>query len=184
VEPARAVRISKLLSFGLRHDPDALGLTLDDAGWVPIDVLLPALRARGEDVTRAELEEVVRASDKQRFALSADGARIRANQGHSVAVDLGLAPSTPPDRLYHGTVGGFVGSIRRSGLVRGARTHVHLSGDEATALIVANRRKGTPAILVVRARDMDRDGIPFYRSENGVWLVEHVPPAYLVYPSV
>jgi putative RNA 2'-phosphotransferase len=182
VEHARALRLSKLLSFGLRHDPEALGLVLDDAGWVSVDLLLLALSARGEVITRAELEELVRASDKQRFALSEDSARIRANQGHSIEVDLGLVPRDPPHRLYHGTIVRFIDSIRRSGLVHGDRTHVHLSGDDATAMIVAKRRKGVPVILVVRADEMKRDGLPFYCSDNGVWLVEHVPPVYLDFP--
>jgi putative RNA 2'-phosphotransferase len=183
VEHARAVRISKLLSFGLRHDPKALGLVLDEAGWALVDLALVALSARGEVVTRGELEEIVRSSDKQRFALSEDGARIRASQGHSIDVDLGLVPRDPPHRLYHGTVDRFVDSIRKSGIVRGSRKHVHLSADEKTATIVAKRRKGAPVILVVRADEMRRDGLPFYLSENGVWLVESVPPHYVDYPS-
>jgi putative RNA 2'-phosphotransferase len=179
---ARATRISKLLSFGLRHDPGALGLTLDTAGWTSVDDVLAALARSGEPITRDDLAEIVRASDKQRFALSADGARIRANQGHSVAVDLGLAPREPPARLYHGTVDRFVASIRARGLLPGERTHVHLSIDERTALIVARRRAGTPVILVVRADEMHRDGHVFHVSENGVWLTKHVPAGYLDYP--
>jgi putative RNA 2'-phosphotransferase len=156
---------------------------LDPGGWVPVDDVLRSLGSRGEPVMREDLEEVVRTSDKQRFALSADGARIRANQGHSVAVDLGLPMREPPARLFHGTVDAFVESIRASGLLPGARTHVHLSIDERTALVVARRRKGTPVVLIVRAGEMHRDGHVFHVSENGVWLTKHVPPAYLDYPG-
>jgi putative RNA 2'-phosphotransferase len=183
VDRARAVRISKLLSFALRHDPAALGLVLDAAGWVAVDALLAAIARRGEAATREELEEIVRTSDKQRFALSADGARIRANQGHSVAVDLGLPPREPPARLFHGTVDRFVASIRASGLAPGARTHVHLSIDERTALVVARRREGAPVVLVVRAGEMHEGGHVFHVADNGVWLVKHVPPEYIDYPA-
>jgi putative RNA 2'-phosphotransferase len=124
----------------------------------------------------------VATSDKQRFALSEDGRRIRANQGHSVAVDLGLVSREPPARLYHGTVDRFVGRIRAEGLLRGSRTHVHLSIDESTARIVANRRKGRPVILTVWADEMHADGLPFFLSDNGVWLTEHVPARYLDCP--
>jgi putative RNA 2'-phosphotransferase len=179
MDPSRAVRVSKLLSYGLRHAPEDLGLVLDEAGWAEVEGVLAALAARGEVVTRGELAAIVRDSDKQRFALSPDGARIRANQGHSVAVDLGLAPTAPPEHLFHGTVDRFVPSIRASGIVRGERTHVHLSPDVATARVVARRRAGTPVILTVRAGEMARAGFVFFRSENGVWLTEHVPAAYV-----
>jgi putative RNA 2'-phosphotransferase len=183
VDRARAVRVSRLLSFALRHDPAALGLTLDAAGWTAVDDLLSALARRGEPATREEFEAIVRTNDKQRFALSADGARIRANQGHSVAVDLGLPPCAPPPRLYHGTVARFLEGIRASGLLPGERRHVHLSVDERTAHVVAARRRGTPLILIVRADEMHGDGHVFHVSANGVWLTAHVPARYLEYPG-
>lgn len=127
MDPRRAVRISKLLSLGLRHDPGALGVTLDPAGWTEVDAVLRGLAARDEPITEEELEEIVATSDKQRFTLSPDGGRIRANQSHSVEVDLGLPPREPPEVLYHGTVDRFLDAIRREGLLRRARTHVHLS---------------------------------------------------------
>jgi putative RNA 2'-phosphotransferase len=99
--------------------------------------VLRGLKARNEDVTREELEEIVGSSNKQRFAFSPDGEKIRANQGHSAAVDLGLPPREPPEVLYHGTVSRFLASIRSEGLRRGARTHVHLSRDEETARVDA-----------------------------------------------
>jgi putative RNA 2'-phosphotransferase len=129
-------------------------------------------------MTRAELEEIVATSEKKRFALSADGRRIRANQGHSVDVDLNLQPIAPPELLYHGTVAKFLPSIRAQGLLKGQRHHVHLSADRATAETVGERR-GVPIVLTVRSADMVRAGHLFYRSENGVWLTDHVPPPFL-----
>jgi putative RNA 2'-phosphotransferase len=157
-------------------------LHLDEAGWADVASLLAALAARGEPLSHDELAEIVRESDKQRFALAADGARIRANQGHSIAVELGLPEREPPARLYHGTVARFLASIRQDGLRRGARQQVHLSADVRTAQIVARRRKGPWAILVVRANEMHRAGHRFFLSENGVWLTDHVAPSYLELP--
>lgn len=179
MERDRAVRISKLLSLGLRHDPAALGLTLDARGWASVGDVLAGLAARGLAITADELEDIVRASDKQRFALSPDGACIRANQGHSIAVDLELPRREPPEVLFHGTVRRFLDSIRSEGLLRRARTHVHLSVDTATAETVARRRAGPIVILEVRARAMHEAGYAFFLSENGVWLTERVPPEYL-----
>jgi putative RNA 2'-phosphotransferase len=179
VDSKRAVRVSKLLSFGLRHRPDKLGLDLDAAGWADVHCVLESLAQQGERLTAEELSHLVATSDKQRFALSEDGTRIRANQGHSIAVELGLTPREPPPRLYHGTVDRFLGRIRVQGLLRGSRTHVHLSIDEGTARVVAARRKGRPIILTVRAGEMHADGIPFFLSDNRVWLTEHVPARYL-----
>jgi putative RNA 2'-phosphotransferase len=172
------ISTSKFLSLVLRHRPEKIGIRLDDEGWVEIDALLAAASRFGRKLTRPLLERVVRENDKQRFAISSDGRHIRANQGHSVAVDLGLHPVEPPELLYHGTVAKFLDSIRASGLVRGTRQYVHLSPDLETARRVGQRR-GQPVILVVEAGRMWRDGHLFYRSENGVWLTEHVPPEYL-----
>jgi putative RNA 2'-phosphotransferase len=121
---------------------------------------------------------VVRTNDKQRFAYSADGNRIRANQGHSLPIDLGLVPVEPPELLYHGTVLRFLDAIRRDGLVKGKRHHVHLSPDPQTATNVGQRR-GQPIVLAIEAGRMFRDGHAFYRSENGVWLTDAVPAAYV-----
>jgi putative RNA 2'-phosphotransferase len=178
VAKSEAVRRSKFLSLVLRHDPATIGLVLDPAGWVDVDVLLAALAAHGRAWTRAELDELVRTSDKQRFALSPDGTRIRANQGHSVEVELGYAPAAPPERLYHGTVAAALDAIRRDGLLPMARHAVHLSPDRETAVKVGGRR-GAPVILVVRAGDMHRAGHVFSVSANGVWLVDRVPPEFL-----
>lgn len=175
----RAIRLSKLLSLALRHEPSVLGLSLDAGGWVDIEAVLRGLAAKAELVTYEELEAMVASSDKQRFALSANGEKIRANQGHSVSVDLGLVPRQPPPVLFHGTVDRFHESILRSGIVSGARTHVHLSSDEETAQTVARRRAGTPIILRIRALELHGAGGIFFVSENGVWLTPHVPPTFI-----
>jgi putative RNA 2'-phosphotransferase len=172
------VKISKFLSYVLRHKPDAIGLTLEDGGWVAVDSLLQALDAAGKPVTRELLEDVVRTNDKQRFAFSADGTKIRASQGHSIAVDLGLKAVTPPDTLYHGTARRFVDSIMSTGLQPQQRHHVHLSPDEQTALRVGQRH-GKPIIFRVDSGTMHADGHTFFLSANGVWLTAHVPPSYL-----
>ncbi|HEX5595340.1 MAG TPA: RNA 2'-phosphotransferase [Micromonosporaceae bacterium] len=177
MDDARLVKLSRRLSYVLRHDPGRVGLVLDAAGWVPVRDVLAAL-----SMERAELEAVVAGNDKQRFAVErgADGVeRIRANQGHSVKVDLELVPVTPPDRLYHGTNAAALESIRRTGLNRGRRHHVHLSADTDTARRVGARRGGAIVVLTVDAAAMVRDGHLFYRSANGVWLTDAVPVVYL-----
>ncbi|MGC4013114.1 MAG: RNA 2'-phosphotransferase [Luteolibacter sp.] len=175
-------RISKLLSLVLRHEPEKIGITLDSAGWVETTVLLTALRDRGHDIDRPLLEKIVETSDKKRFAFNEDGTRIRANQGHSVKVDLELQSQAPPETLWHGTVDRFLDSIRTSGLEKRERHHVHLSADTATASIVGSRR-GRPVLLQIRAAEMHHDGLLFFCSENGVWLIEHVPARYIDFPA-
>lgn len=179
---SRTVKRSKFLSYVLRHHPEAIGLELDANGWASVDELLAAWRRHKHPISLEELEEVVATSDKKRFSLSPDRRRIRANQGHSVSVDLGLEPLEPPELLYHGTVHGVLDSIHRNGLVRGRRHHVHLSGNPETARRVG-RRRGKPVVLVVEAGRMRADGSTFYRSENRVWLTESVPPEYLRFPD-
>ncbi len=180
---ARAlVELSKFLSWVLRHRPDAIGITLDDAGWTDVDALLSQARAHGRPLTRELLERIVTESPKQRFALSEDGRRIRASQGHSVEVELGYEPATPPEVLFHGSVAGNIAAIRTDGLRKMSRHHVHLSPDEATARSVGGRR-GKPVILRVAAGLMHREGHIFFRSANGVWLTEHVPPEYIEFPK-
>lgn len=174
-------RTSKFLSLILRHQPEKVGLKLDEAGWVGVAELLSALAAHGHKLTQQELETVVFTNDKQRFAFSPDGLQIRANQGHSVEVELAYASAVPPIVLYHGTAPQFLASIRTQGLLKGQRHHVHLSADTATAQKVGGRR-GKPVVLLVRADKMHADGHIFYCSANGVWLTEHVPPQYLVWP--
>lgn len=169
---------SKFLSLVLRHEPGKIGLNLDGQGWANVDELLQKLHAHGQVLDRGGLQDIVATCSKQRFALSDDGLRIRANQGHSITVDLGLVPVEPPPWLYHGTVSRFVGAIREQGLRPGERQHVHLSLDRETAHQVGARR-GAPVILSVHAGRMHADGHVFHRSANGVWLTDHVPPQYI-----
>ena len=172
------VRVSKRLSLVLRHRPDSIGLTLDDAGWVGVDALLAALARHGLPLSRPELDAVVAGNDKQRFAFDATGTRIRASQGHSVPVALGYSSQMPPAALFHGTVERFLPAILTEGLRPGGRHAVHLSPDVATARTVGGRR-GKPVILRVDAAAMVADGIAFTRSANGVWLTDAVPARYL-----
>lgn len=174
--PMDLKKISKRLSYVLRHQPDSIGITLTPDGWVPVETLLAALRAHGKGISRDELDAVVAGNDKQRFTI--DGDRIRANQGHSVPVELGLDPVTPPPLLYHGTARRNVDSIMAGGVHRGSRHHVHLSGDAGTAHAVGSRH-GAPVILVVDAAAMAAAGHAFYRSANGVWLTDEIPATYL-----
>lgn len=176
--PDRAVKISKYLSKHLRHAPERIGLTLEAGGWVEVSLLLAALARNRFPVSLDELRDVVAGSDKQRFSFSEDGLRIRANQGHSVEVDLELRPQVPPDELYHGTGHGAVASIQERGLLRMGRHHVHLSRDQETARRVGMRH-GRPSIFVVDTAAMTQDGFTFYCADNGVWLVDHVPVQYL-----
>jgi putative RNA 2'-phosphotransferase len=179
MDRGRRVRLSKLLAFALRHDPAALGIALDSAGWTSVAAVLTGLATRGENLTSDELAEVVATSEKKRFAISEDGLRIRASQGHSVDVDLGLPAVEPPAVLFHGTSERVVEAIRTLGLVPGSRTHVHLSADVRTAEIVAKRREGPHVILRVRAAAMHAAGHAFFLSDNGVWLTAHVPPEFV-----
>ncbi|MFF1462054.1 RNA 2'-phosphotransferase [Streptomyces sp. NPDC058330] len=180
MDAQRTVKVSKYLSRHLRHQPDRIGITLDAHGWVPVDDLLRACARDGFAVSRAELDHVVEANDKQRFTLEGD--RIRANQGHTVTVDLGLPPAEPPEYLYHGTVGRVLDAIRAEGLRPMARHHVHLSPDRETATRVGARR-GVPVVLSVHAGAMHRAGHLFHVSTNGVWLTAAVPPRFLRLPA-
>ena len=181
MDPALA-RISKFLSLVLRHDPARVGLELDAGGWIDVEDLLRAAARAGFPFDHATLVRVITENDKQRFALSPDGVRIRANQGHSVPVDLGLSEVTPPAELFHGTADRFLASIRREGLNSRSRNHVHLSADEATARKVGQRH-GRPVVLRVDAAAMSAAGHRFWRSENGVWLAERVPAEFLSFPA-
>lgn len=176
------VRTSKFLSLILRHRPDKFGIRLDAAGWVDVDVLLAAAAGQGRDISREFLERIVRTNDKRRFSFSEDGRRIRANQGHSVEVELGYEPAEPPEFLVHGTPTRFVESIRRDGLKKMNRHHVHLHLDEATATAVG-RRRGKPVVLRVRAHDMAGRGYEFFVTPNRVWLTDHVPVEFIEFPQ-
>jgi putative RNA 2'-phosphotransferase len=166
------------LSYVLRHAPETIGLDLDANGWADVDRLLASARQAGRPIDLATLREVVAQNDKQRFTLSEDGRRIRAAQGHSIAVDLDLAPSEPPARLYHGTAIRNLDAILAEGLQPGQRQQVHLSLDPAMARKVGERH-GKPAVLAVDAAAMHRDGFALFRADNGVWLTDTVPARYL-----
>ncbi|MFJ4974982.1 RNA 2'-phosphotransferase [Streptomyces coeruleorubidus] len=180
MDERRTVKVSKYLSKHLRHQPEAIGLALDEAGWVEIDTLIAAAAAHGFPFTRAELDHVVATNDKRRFAV--EGTRIRASQGHSVEVDLGLPRATPPAYLYHGTVPRNLDAIRAKGLRPMNRHAVHLSSDRETATRVGARR-GRAVVLTVDAAAMHRDGHVFHVSANGVWLTQAVPARYLRLPG-
>ncbi|MEU0830573.1 RNA 2'-phosphotransferase [Streptomyces sp. NPDC056231] len=180
MDERRTVKVSKYLAKHLRHQPERIGIRLDPNGWVTIDELLRAAARHGFPITRAELDHVVAANDKQRYAIEGD--RIRASQGHTVPVDLGLSPSEPPAYLYHGTVGRALDAIRTEGLRPMNRLHVHLSADRETATRVGARR-GRPVVLSVDAGAMHRAGHLFYVSANGVWLTDSVPPEFLRFPG-
>jgi putative RNA 2'-phosphotransferase len=176
MDERRTVKVSKYLSKHLRHQPDRIGITLDEGGWVEI----AAAAAHGFRFTREELDHVVATNDKKRFAVA--GTRIRASQGHSIDVDLGLPAATPPPYLYHGTVARHLDAIRAEGLRPMNRHAVHLSADRETATRVGARR-GRPVVLAVDAGAMHRDGHVFHVSANGVWLTEAVPARYLRFPG-
>jgi len=178
MDKARLVKVSKYLSKHLRHQPERLGLTLAEGGWVRVDALLSACAAHSFPITVAELQEVVARNDKQRFSFDLTGQQIRTNQGHSVDVDLQLEAAVPPDLLFHGTGERAVKLIEASGLLRMGRHHVHLSEDVETARRVGARR-GKPVVFAVDAARMSRAGHVFHLSANGVWLVELVPAAFL-----
>jgi putative RNA 2'-phosphotransferase len=170
--------ISKFLSLVLRHEPQSIGLVLDETGWARVDDLLARANAKGKRLDRALLQHVVDTNDKRRFALSDDGTRIRANQGHSIEVALGLPVVTPPDVLYHGTATRFLDSILATGLDKRQRHHVHLT-DSLTTASAVGQRYGKLVLLAVDAGRMCADGHVFHRSDNGVWLTDAVPPQYL-----
>lgn len=179
---AELVRISKFLSLVLRHQPEAIGLALNEQGWADVDELIRLANNQRQPLTRELLERVVAENDKQRFALSDDGRQIRASQGHSIEVDLHLPPLEPPEILYHGTASRFLDSIRATGLNSASRQHVHLSLDAVTATKVGQRH-GPSVILKVRAKEMFSAGHQFFLSANGVWLTEVVPVQYLEFPA-
>lgn len=169
--------LSRYLSLILRHHPEAAGITLDEHGWADVGPLIEGIR-RTRPFDLATLEEIVRTDEKQRYSFSEDHALIRANQGHSVPVDVELERLTPPDTLWHGTAERFTASIEAIGLIPKGRLYVHLSGDPETAVKVGARH-GKPALYQVLSDRMAREGRAFYRSVNGVWLTERVPPEFL-----
>lgn len=169
---------SRFISRVLRHAPEDAGLTLGAGGWVSVADLLRGMRAAGHRVRRDDLIRIVEENDKRRFTFSPDGRSIRAAQGHSVEVDLGLVPVRPPDILFHGTATRSLDGIFRDGIRPVRRQSVHLSADEATAMTVGARH-GSPVVLAVAAGGMFLDGHEFMVADNGVWLTDHIPPKSL-----
>ena len=185
-------KLSKFLSFVLRHSPETLNLKIDKQGWADLDGLILAInlnqnkntaseKFKPQPVTREMIVTMVEENDKQRFSISPDGKRIRSNQGHSIKIDLDLEPQIPPEYLFHGTVYKFIESIKTEGLRKMERHHVHLSQDIETAQKVGQRR-GKAIILKINAIEMHKDGHLFFLTENGVWLTEKVLPGYLIFP--
>lgn len=172
------VRKSKLLSLVLRHDPGAIGITLDANGWANVSELLEKATASGTRITSEDLIEIVETNEKKRFDLDSERGRIRANQGHSIEVDVELPLASPPEELFHGTGAQNVESILAQGLLKRGRQHVHLSPDVATARTVGSRH-GVPVVFRVASGEMARDGVSIYLSKNGVWLTDEVPARYL-----
>ena len=173
------VKLGRFLSLVLRHNPGAAGITLDEHGWADVNELLAGVNRAGRKIDMDTLERIVRENNKRRYSFNGDHTRIRANQGHSISVDVELKEAEPPRYLYHGTASRFLPAIQGEGIRRMSRQYVHLSGEFETAVAVG-KRHGNPVVITIDAAAMRRDGITFYRSENGVWLCEHVEPKYFV----
>jgi putative RNA 2'-phosphotransferase len=172
----QCTKISKRLSYILRHAPESVGLVLDENGWADVHDLVSKF---GDPLSIDDLNEVVETNEKKRFAFNDDLTKIRASQGHSIEIDLAYQPTTPPDFLFHGTATRFLESIKKDGLLKGSRHHVHLSLDEVTARKVGSRH-GSPVILTLKSKEMYEAGYVFYVSENDVWLTEHVPIRFII----
>lgn len=170
--------ISKFISMILRHKPEVINITLDEHGWANVDELINGIAEQYPGFTIKELEKIVKTDNKQRYSFNEDKSLIRANQGHSIPVDVELDEKTPPDILYHGTGAKYVTSIDKQGLKPKSRLYVHLSKDTTTAINVGARH-GTPIVYTVDASQMIKDGYKFYLSANGVWLTKEVPTKYL-----
>lgn len=170
--------IGKYIALILRHKPEVIGITLDEHGWANVDDLVEGIR-KEYDFDKEKLEEIVAEDNKQRYSFNEDKTLIRANQGHSIHVDVELEQKTPPDVLYHGTAVKYEASIDDAGLLPKSRLYVHLSVDIDTATTVG-KRHGKPVIYKVLANDMYNAGYQFFLSANGVWLTKCVPKEYLV----
>jgi putative RNA 2'-phosphotransferase len=177
--PSPYAKISKTLSYILRHNPGDYGVTMDQEGWVEVLDLLEALYRRGYELDLSTLFDVVKTNDKQRFALNHDNTKIRASQGHTIDLQIAFQEATPPETLYHGTTESNLPSIMRDGLKKMERQHVHLTEDMDAARKVGARR-GKPVVIAVMSKSMSENGFRFFLSENHVWLIDHVPPTYLM----
>ncbi len=173
------VRLGRFLSLVLRHNPQAAGITLDQHGWADVEALIQGVRKTGRSIDRVTLERIVRENDKQRYIFNDTHTKIRANQGHSIQVDIELREAEPPQVLYHGTSTRAYPSILQEGIRKMSRQYVHLSADFQTAMSVG-KRHGVPIVITIDAAAMRKDKISFFLSENGVWLCGHVPPDYFL----
>ena len=172
------IESSKFISLILRHQPEVIDIRLDENGWANVSELLVGMNRNGHIIDMVVLEEIVATNNKKRFVFNEDKTKIRANQGHSIQVNLELQPAVPPDTLFHGTADRFLSSIQTHGLQRQGRNHVHLSSNRDTAVSVG-RRHGKPVVLNIDAKSMVRDDYIFYISENGVWLTSDIPVQYI-----
>jgi len=170
--------ISKFLSLILRHKPETIGITLDENGWTSVSDLIEKMNQNGNHIDLPTLKKIVETNDKKRFAFNADKTKIRANQGHSIEVDLNYKAQIPPSILYHGTADSKLESIQKTGLQKMERHHVHLSVDKLVAINVGSRY-GTPVVLEIDAETMHNDGHEFFVAENGVWLTDNIPTKYI-----
>ena len=174
----KTTNISRYIALLLRHHPEKAGLCLDEHGWVEVEALIQGVRRRYPEVNRAVLDEIVARDSKQRYAYNQDKTCIRANQGHSIPVDVELKQALPPAILYHGTGEKYVESIQKIGLIPKSRLYVHLSTDIQTAIQVG-KRHGQPVVYQIDTQQMIHDGFIFYISANHIWLTKAVPVQYL-----
>lgn len=180
--PDQTTQTSKFLSLILRHKPEVANIELDDSGWTDVRALLIACAKIGRQISRANLDHLVATNPKKRFEFNSDRTRIRASQGHSIEVDLKYPRREPPELLYHGTATRFIESIRKQGLMRMERHHVHLSAETQMTMEVGARR-GKPVLLIIRALEMHQAGFSFSQTTNGVWIVDQVPAQYIEFPQ-
>ncbi len=174
----KTTNISRYIALLLRHHPEKAGLCLDEHGWVEVEALIQGVRRRYPEFNRAVLDEIVARDSKQRYAYNQDKTCIRANQGHSIPVDVELKQALPPTVLYHGTGEKYVESIQKVGLIPKSRLYVHLSTDIQTAIQVG-KRHGQPVVYQIDTQQMIHDGFIFYISANHIWLTKAVPVQYL-----
>lgn len=178
INEKRKQSLGKFISLILRHKPQVIGIQLDKHGWADVQELIEGMCKYGKTINREILQDIVDTDAKQRYSFNKERTLIRANQGHSIPVDVELVEQQPPKILYHGTAEGYLIHIWKEGLKPMSRLYVHLSKDESTALQVG-KRHGKPVILKVDAEKMTQEGYSFYLSENGVWLTKEVPIKYL-----
>lgn len=174
------IKLSKFVSYILRHNPASINIELDSRGYANVDALIEGIRKKGYDINKEILESIVQNDEKQRYAFNEDKSKINANYGHSIDVKLDLKTANPPEILYHGTSKDFVANILKEGIKKQNRQFVHLSTDEETALKVG-KRHGAPVVLKIRAQDMVKDGIKLYKTDSNIWLTDYVHPKYIYY---